>query len=69
MLIIVLESKHGISGLALELFKNYIRNTSVQILAAGSVLEVLNIPFSLPQESCAGPGLYIPYICTYIPAY
>ena len=46
---------YGVSGLALEWFKDYLRNRSVQILVGNSVSEAVSIPFFVPQISCAGP--------------
>ena len=38
---------YGISGLALESFKDYLRNRTVQILVGNSLSEVISIPFSI----------------------
>ena len=45
-------------GLALEWFKNYLRNRSVHVLAGNSVSEILSIPFSVSQGLYVGPVLY-----------
>ena len=64
ILIIVLENIYGIGGLALEWFKDYLRNGAVQVLIGNSVSEAVDIPFSVPQGSCAGPVLYNTYSST-----
>ena len=57
ILIIVQANMYGISGLALEWFKDYLRNRVVQVLAGNSFSEAVSIPFSVPQGSCEGPVL------------
>ena len=52
---------YGIDGLALEWFKDYLRNGAVQVLIGNSVSEAVDIPFSVPQGSCAGPVLFNKY--------
>ena len=64
ILIMVLENMYGIGGLALEWFKDYLRNRVVQVLIGNSVSEAVGIPFSVPQGSCAGPLLYNMYSST-----
>ena len=59
ILLMVLANMYVIGGLALEWFKNYVRNRAVQILIGNSVSEAVGIPFSLQQGSCAGPLLYM----------
>ena len=54
----------GIGGLALEWFKDYLRNRAVQVLIGNSVSEAEGIPFLVPQGSCAGPVLYNMYSST-----
>ena len=61
ILIMVLKNKYGISGLALEWFKDYLRNRPVQVLIRNSISEAVAIPSSVPQGSCAGPVLYNMY--------
>ena len=57
ILIMVLKNMYGIGGLALEWFKDYLRNRAVQVLIGNGVSEAVEIPFTLPQGSCAGPVL------------
>ena len=64
ILILVLANMHGIGGLALEWFKDYLRNRPVQVLTGNSVSEAAGIPFSIPQGSCTGPVLYNMYSST-----
>ena len=64
ILIGILANMYGIGGLALEWFKDYLRNRAVQVLIGNSVSEAVGIPFSVPQESCAGPVLYNMYCST-----
>ena len=52
---------YGIGWLALEWFKDHLRNRPVQVLIGISVSEAVGIPFSVPQGSCAGPVLYNMY--------
>ena len=61
ILIMVLANMYGIGGLVLEWFKDYLRNRAVQVLIGNSVSEVVGIPFSVPQGSCASPILYNMY--------
>ena len=55
---------YGIGGLALEWFKDYLRNRAVQVLIGNSVSEAVGIPFSVPWGSCAGSVLYNMYSST-----
>ena len=57
ILIMVLANMYGIGRLALEWFKDYLRNRAVQVLIGNSVSEAVGIPFSVPQGSCAGSVL------------
>ena len=64
ILIMVLENMYSIGGLALEWFKDYLRDRAVQILIKNSVSKAVGIPFSVPQGSCAGSVLYNLYSST-----
>ena len=64
ILIMVLTNMYSIIGLALEWFKDYLRNRAVQVLVRNSVLEAVGIPFSVPQGSCVDPVLYNMYSST-----
>ena len=55
---------YGIGRLALEWFKDYLRNMAVQVVIGNSVSEAVGIPFSVPQGSCAGPVVYDMYSST-----
>ena len=57
ILIMVLKNKYGIGRMALEWFKDYLKNRAVQVLIENSIPEAVDIPFSVPQGSCAGPVL------------
>ena len=48
ILIMVLESMYGISGLTMEWFKDYLMNRVVQVLVGNSVSEAVSIPLSVP---------------------
>ena len=54
----VLENMYGISGLALERFKDYLRISVVQALVRNGLSEAVSIPFSVHQGSCTGPVLH-----------
>ena len=60
----LLKNKYGISGLALEWFKDYLRNRAMQVLIGNIISEAVGVPFSVPQGSCAGPALYNMYSST-----
>ena len=60
----VLKNMYGIGGLALEWFTDYVSSRAVQVLIGNSVSEAVDIPFSVPQGSCAGPVLYNMYSST-----
>ena len=61
ILIMVLANVYVIGGVALEWFKDYLRNRAVQILVGNSVSEAVGIPFSVLQGSCADTVLYNMY--------
>ena len=61
ILIMVLKNMYGIVQLALEWFKDYLKNKAVHILDGNSVSETVSIPFTVPQGSCAGHVLYSMY--------
>ena len=64
ILLMVLANMYGIGGLALEWFKDYLRNRTMQVLVGNSVSEAVSIPFSIPQGSCADPVLNNMYSST-----
>ena len=64
LLLKVLNQTYSIKGTALKWFDSYLSNHSVCIQINNSVSQELDLPFSMPQGSCAGPNLFNIYIST-----
>ena len=64
LLLKVLNQIYSIKGTALKWFDSYLSNHSVCVQINNSVSQELDIPFSMPQGSCAGPILFNIYIST-----
>ena len=54
----------NIKGTALKWFTSYLSDHSVCVQINNRVSQELDLPFSVPQGSCAGPILFIIYIST-----
>ena len=64
VLLNVLESKFGVGGTALELCDTYLHPRRCKVNINKSYSTPRELPFSVPQGSCAGPVLYSVYALT-----
>ena len=64
LLLKVLNQTYSIKGTALKWFGSSLSNHSVCVQINNSVSQELDLPFSVPQGSCAGPILFNIYIST-----
>ena len=64
LLLKVLNQTYNIKGTALKWFISYLSDHSVCVQINNSVSQELDLPFSMPQGSCAGPILFNIYIST-----
>ena len=64
LLLKVLNKMYSIKGTTLKWFDSCLSNCSVCVQINNSVSQELNLPFSMPQGSCAGPILFNIYIST-----
>ena len=64
LLLKVLNQTYSIKGTALRWFDSYLSDCSVCVQINNSVSQELDLPFSMPQGSCAGPILFNIYIST-----
>ena len=64
LLLKVLNQTCSIKGTALRWFDSYLSEHSVCVQINNSVYQELDLPFSMPQGSCAGPILFNIYIST-----
>lgn len=60
----VLETTYGIKGGALQWFADYLQGRKTRILINNTLSRDKELPFSVPQGSCAGPVLYNLYAST-----
>ena len=64
MLLSVLSKKFGVVDNALKWFDAYLRPRRFQVLIGDTRSKEIDLPFSVPQGSCAGPVLYSAYAST-----
>ena len=64
MLLSVFSKKFGVVDNALKWFDAYLRPRRFQVLIGDTRSKEIDIPFSVPQGSCAGPVLYSAYAST-----
>ena len=64
MLLSVLSKKFGVVDNALKWFVAYLRPRRFQVLICDTRSKEIDLPFSVPQGSCAGPVLYSAYAST-----
>ena len=64
MLLSVLSKKFGVVDNALKWFDAYLRPRGFQVLIGNTRSKEIDLPFSVPQGSCAGPVLYSAYAST-----
>ena len=64
LLLKVLNKTYNIKGTALKWFTSYLSDHSVCVQINNRVSQELDLPFSVPQGSCAGPILFNIYIST-----
>ena len=64
LLLKVLNQMYSIKGTALKWFDSYLSDCSVCVQINNGVSQELDLPFSVPQGSCAGPILFKMYIST-----
>ena len=64
MLLSVLSKKFGVVDNALKWFDAYLRPRRFQVLIGNTRSKEIDLPFSVPQGSCAGPVLYSAYAST-----
>lgn len=62
VLLHILEKRMGITGQALQWLDTYLRPRSFQVKVEDAVSMKKDLPFSVPQGSCAGPVLYNIYV-------
>ena len=65
VLVHVLNKKFGICGHALDWLETYLRPRTFQVQIGTSLSTKKDLPFSVPQGSCAGPVLYNTYVSTF----
>ena len=64
ILLSVLENKIGIKDVALRWFESYLRPRSCKVSINPAYSAEKQLPFSVPQGSCAGPSLFLAYAST-----
>ena len=57
-----LNNEFGIKGRVLEWFTSYLCKRSQFISVTGSRSRLFNVPYEVPQGSCLGPLLFVPYV-------
>ena len=67
LLLKVLNHTYNIKGTALRWFTSYLSDCSVCVQINNRVSQELDLPFSMPQGSCAGPILFNIYILVPLP--
>ena len=64
ILLSVLENKFGKKDVALKWFESYLRPRSFKVSISSTYSAEKQLPFSVPQGSCAGPSLFLAYAST-----
>ena len=64
LLLSILSKKFGVVDKDLKWFESYLRPRSFQVLIGDARSKEFDLPFSVPQGSCAGPVLYSVYANT-----
>ena len=64
VLLKVLQNRFGIKDLALNWFRSYLSNRKITVQINDCFSDELDLPFSVPQGSCAGPVLFNMYAST-----
>ena len=64
ILLSVLENKFGIKDVALKWFESYPRPRSCKVSINSAYSAEIQLPFNVPQGSCAGPSLFLAYAST-----
>ena len=64
ILLSVLSNKFNIKGAAMKWFDSYLRPRSCRVNIGEKYSEDMDLQFSVPQGSCAGPILYLAYAST-----
>ena len=64
LLLSILSKKFGVVNKALEWFDSYLRSRRFLALIEDTKSKEIELPFSVPQGSCAGPLLYSAYAST-----
>ena len=64
ILLSILENKFGIKDVALRWFESYLRPRSCKVSISPAYSAEKQLPFSVPQGSCAGPSLFLAYAST-----
>ena len=67
LLLKILIQMYSIKGTALKWFDSYLTDCSVCMQINKSVPQELDLPFSVPQGSCAGPILFNIFISVSLP--
>ena len=64
LLLSILSKKFGVVNNALKWFDSYLRPRRFQVQIDDTKSKEIELPFSVPQGSCAGPVLYLAYAST-----
>ena len=64
ILLDILESRFGISGMALQWFKSYLTDRSQKVNISGVLSDLFNLEYGVPQGLCLGPILFTHYAST-----
>ena len=64
LLLAVLRKKFGMDQVTLKWFRSYLRQQQIIVQVGDKKSAPIDLPFSVPQGSCAGPTLYSAYAST-----